>query len=122
MEEEFRVLTMWQPWASLLAYKFKINETRPKDTNFKGTYLIHAASKFAKFQRQICYKEPFFSALKRTGLMVDFKHEETGQIVWMPFLPRGQIIGAFQVDKCLKISVNSPFINAAFLEDGNITV
>lgn len=117
MNEDVRVLTMWQPWASLLAHKFKLNETRPKNTSFRGTYLIHAACRFDKFQKRICYEEPFFSALKSVGLMYDFKTKR-GEIIWYPFLPKGQIIGAFQVDKCIEVSINSPFINASFLYDG----
>lgn len=42
---EFRVLTLWQPWASFIALGLKQYETRSWDTNYRGKLLIHAASR-----------------------------------------------------------------------------
>ncbi len=40
-----RALTLWQPWASLVALGGKQWETRSWQTNYRGPLLIHAAGK-----------------------------------------------------------------------------
>lgn len=42
---EFRVLTLWQPWASLIALGLKQYETRSWDVNYRGKLAIHAAKR-----------------------------------------------------------------------------
>ncbi len=41
---EVRVLSMWDPWATLVVYGKKQMETRPKPTNWRGIYLIQATN------------------------------------------------------------------------------
>jgi len=45
-----KIITLWQPWASLIAYDLKRYETRSWPTTYRGPLLIHAA------------KRPFVSA------------------------------------------------------------
>ena len=45
-----KIITLWQPWASLIAYGLKRYETRSWPTTYRGPLLIHAA------------KRPFVSA------------------------------------------------------------
>lgn len=40
-----RALTLWQPWASLVATGHKRFETRSWGTHYRGTLLIHAAAR-----------------------------------------------------------------------------
>lgn len=40
-----KALTVWQPWAQLLAKGYKHIETRSWKTNYRGEILIHAAQK-----------------------------------------------------------------------------
>lgn len=40
-----KAITLWQPWASLLACGAKKYETRSWPTNYRGTIAIHAAKK-----------------------------------------------------------------------------
>lgn len=40
-----KAITLWQPWASLLACGAKIYETRSWDTKYRGPIAIHAAMK-----------------------------------------------------------------------------
>lgn len=42
---ELRVLTLWQPWASLMAWREKLNETRPKKWGYRGWVAIHASER-----------------------------------------------------------------------------
>ncbi len=42
---EVRVITLWQPWASLIALGLKQYETRRWGTNYRGKLAIHAAKR-----------------------------------------------------------------------------
>lgn len=62
-----KALTLYQPWATLVAVGAKRIETRSWSTNYRGPLAIHA-SKNKKFINRhngdyICYKEPFHSVL-----------------------------------------------------------
>jgi activating signal cointegrator 1 len=95
---EYKVLTLWQPWASLLVHGVKQIETRPKPTSWtveKGIYLIHAASKWSKEQIEICKQKPFHDAL--TYLEYEYLDKKLFN------LPLGQIIGAIEVTKSCNI-------------------
>jgi activating signal cointegrator 1 len=45
MREEIRMLSLWQPWASLVATGIKQVETRHWPTNYRGLIAIHAAKR-----------------------------------------------------------------------------
>lgn len=105
----YKVLSLWEPWASLLVTGEKKIETRPSATNWilekdiygntiKGTYLIHSAKKWTKEQRELCGKEPFKSTLE--------KYYSLWVISESPRRPHfnfGHIIGAVDVIKCMQI-------------------
>jgi len=104
--ENYKVLTLWNPWAILLAHGIKKNETRPSHTNWtteKGTYLIHSAQKWQKWQRDLCLTEPFKSELEKLGYMEEFIDLETGETHSIPILPRGYILGSFEVEACMNV-------------------
>lgn len=44
-DQELRVLSLWQPWASLMAWGEKRNETRSSKWNFAGWVAIHASAR-----------------------------------------------------------------------------
>lgn len=119
---EYKVLTLWQPWASLLVYGAKKIETRPKPTTWtaeKGTYLIHAASKWDYGFASMCLHHIFQSELVKIGLLEDKEYCDLREIK----LPLGQIIGAIEVTECQKIIYNNSddFVNTyAKLESGII--
>jgi len=85
------VLTLWQPWAILLAHPlgWKDIETRPKPVSYRGPVFIHAAAAFPKSARDLCETQPFKKALEAIG----FEH-------WSQ-LPLGSILGAFDVEDCV---------------------
>ncbi|HET8688045.1 MAG TPA: hypothetical protein VFM18_15530 [Methanosarcina sp.] len=41
----YKVLTLWQPYASLVSLQLKEYETRSWSTNYRGVLLIHAAKR-----------------------------------------------------------------------------
>jgi hypothetical protein len=106
MEKTIRTLTLYQPFASLLAYGIKQNETRPGPTSHtaeKGTYLIHAAKKWTKEQNVFCDK--ICDVLREFGFNNhDWKYHvngvggSLGRYNWN--LPLGEIIGSFEVKEC----------------------
>jgi hypothetical protein len=105
--KEFRVLTVWQPWASLLVHKIKKLETRPGPTSWtaeKGVYLIHAASKWSKEQFELCFEKPFSDYLMNIADEYGVEYNcGTGKIEKYIDLPLGQIIGSVEVVECGKI-------------------
>lgn len=123
---EYRVLTLWQPWSSLLVHGVKKIETRPAPTSWtqeKGTYLIHAASKWSKEQAEICIREPFKSALEKLGCLHHYDNEETGYKGYSFSFPMGAIIGAVEVANCSPIALTkggTPFLTDPLLYSGFI--
>lgn len=57
-------ITLWQPWASLIAFGQKKIETRSWKTPHRGPLLIHAAKRFTGEQRAFCSRKPIKSALR----------------------------------------------------------
>lgn len=60
-------LSLWQPWATLLARGDKRFETRGWSTRYRGLMLIHAARQWSLRMAKACYEEPFFSILSAGG-------------------------------------------------------
>ena len=58
-----KVLTLTQPWATLVATGHKLIETRSWYTKYRGQLAIHAAKGFPEWARGMCYGKPFQSAL-----------------------------------------------------------
>ncbi len=63
-------LSLWQPWASLIALGEKTLETRSWETSYRGPIAIHAAKKWGGDFRQTCViREPFRSVLIQHGVI-----------------------------------------------------
>lgn len=90
-----KVLSLTQPWASLVASGAKRIETRSWRTNYRGPLLIHASKAWPKEARQLCDEFPFFNALQTVGLSTPTHHN----------LPLGAIVaicslrGAWRVEE-----------------------
>jgi activating signal cointegrator 1 len=110
MNQEIKVLTLWQPWATLFAQGIKKIETRPQATSFRGTYLIHAAQKWTPEQVQMCAAEPFFSELKKMGVT---------NKPWNEMLPLGSIIGSVKVESCFELTSNNWIVDDSINEYKN---
>jgi activating signal cointegrator 1 len=88
IETKYKVLTLWQPWATLLVNGAKRIETRPTFTNWtndKGIYLIHAAQKWTPELDAISKRTPFKASLQ--GFPIT----------------KGAIIGSIEVIECTPI-------------------
>lgn len=58
-----KVISLLQPWASLVVLGHKKIETRSWNTKYRGELLVHA-SKSPKSWQGLWHQEPFFSLLK----------------------------------------------------------
>ena len=89
---ELRILTLWQPWASLMAWGEKTVETRPaRFPNYQGWVAIHAAQTIEGLNHCDIVHDSLFlrfltEALNRHG------HEPTR----MNRLPRGKILAVLR--------------------------
>ncbi len=64
-----KALTLWQPWATLVAVGAKRIETRSWGTSYRGWLAIHAARYWSKETRRLCGGEPFLSTLQPHWVM-----------------------------------------------------
>ncbi len=85
-----KALSLWQPWASLMAIGAKHNETRSWPLAYRGDLVIHAAKIKDGDSLSLCGQEPFVSALTRAGI---------NSFTELPF---GAIVGVVHVDDCVK--------------------
>ncbi len=88
-----KALTLWQPWASLVALGEKKIETRSWSTTYRGVLAIHAAKAFTGEHMELCSKQPFLTALKPA--LAQYR---------IPFhFPRGSIVAVCELSDCLAI-------------------
>ena len=68
---DIQCLTVWQPWASLLALGAKQYETRGWPTRYRGPVAIHASIQWRREDAILCLQEPFRFALEAAGVELD---------------------------------------------------
>ena len=64
-----RAISLWQPWATLVALAEKEYETRSWFTDYRGPLAIHAAKRFSVSERELFYRQPFLGAFQSHGLV-----------------------------------------------------
>lgn len=74
-----KALTIWQPWASLLACGAKRYETRPWATTYRGPIAIHAAKKDI-FEVLRTLPVPLVAEMKRR-IQAEWKDLPTGAVI-----------------------------------------
>jgi len=84
-----KVLSLTQPWASLVCLGAKKIETRSWHTNYRGGLLIHASKAYPKWAKECEEEEPFLSALRPGGVYCE------------PAAVCGQIIGQCRLVDCI---------------------
>lgn len=83
-----KVLSLTQPWASLVIIGAKSVETRSWSTSHRGPLLIHAGKRFPGWAKGVAGEEPFYSTLRPNGNYC------------YPELTCGHILGVVQVVDC----------------------
>ena len=95
--QESKVITLWQPFASLYAMKLKENETRgwPLSPKNFGEIYIHAAQKVVPFEDLF----PEMTAEEKK-ILKEWIYEKYGSY---ENLPRGQIIAKTNIFDCQEV-------------------
>jgi hypothetical protein len=94
---EFAVLTLTEPWATLVTLGEKAWETRGWPTAYRGLLLIHAAKSMPRYAQELCVTDPFESALAKHGIRLPIaRPEDLGGAAGQSMFPFhfGSIIGA----------------------------
>lgn len=99
-----KVITVRQPWATLLAAGKKRIETRSWKTNYRGELYIHAAMKGLLFGISEMPDGAWYRALILLGLKESFD-----------WFPTGAVIGKVNLVNCLRIDE----LTAALIKEQN---
>lgn len=96
-----KALSIWEPWAYLIAHGFKTIENRTWPTSFRGRIYIHAG------------KQEDIGAWRKLSRLPIWKYLSTDGIVvvesWRRSLPRGFILGEVDIEDCITRSDNPWF-------------
>lgn len=82
-----KAITIWQPWATLIAIGAKRYETRGWATDYRGPLAIHAASKKDVDCLALCRRDPFRSVLVAGGI------ERIGDLPFGAIVAVGSLMG-----------------------------
>jgi hypothetical protein len=97
-----KVISIMQPWATLVAMGEKRFETRSWRTKYRGKLAIHAS---LKIEKAVCRYEPFQSVLEKHGYT-----ERT--------LPSGVILAIGKLADCFQVIGNKG--DSAKLDEGQV--
>lgn len=93
-----KAITLWQPWASLIAHQLKQVETRSWSTEYRGLLAIHAGKRFNTYQKHLTLHDPRFrDPLKRAGALLGAK----------PPLPLGKVVAIVELTDVRQITWNN---------------
>lgn len=98
-----RVLSLWQPWASLCALGLKRFETRSWPTAYRGPLLIHAA------------KRPSLEGEFRSACF-NLPQEDQARVWQHASQHRGAIVAIGEVTDCLQMVESPPKVGQIHLE------
>ena len=84
-----KAITIWQPWASLVAIGAKKYETRSWATSYRGPIAIHAAKKAPTYTAATGFINRILDALKMPNI---------------DYLPRGAVVATAELVECWEIS------------------
>lgn len=87
-----KALSLWQPWATLVALKEKQIETRSWATDYRGILAIHATSRSPAIPRELLTYQPFIDAM----LSGNYRDEKD--------LPCGAIVAICWLADCVPIT------------------
>lgn len=111
-----KVLTLTQPYATLISLGAKTIETRSWATSYRGPLAIHAAAGYgkggAKAHKALCGTEPFCSVLNAAcEAHYDALDKSRGVLRAMaesPFMPMGAIVATCELLGCELIGYDWP--------------
>lgn len=93
-----KAISLYQPWASLVAIGAKRIETRSWGTKYRGPLAIHAAKAIPDWAEELCEtSETFNKALVDAGIKYD------GNTPLSRLVPVGAVIATCNLINCVKI-------------------
>jgi hypothetical protein len=96
-----KAISLWQPWASLIATGAKTFETRGWPTTYRGPLAIHAARRDTTDIRALMHNWQFQGGLAPLmGKPVDYETKEWYGVTW-EMLPKGAILCIVNVLDCI---------------------
>lgn len=113
---KMKCISLWNPWAFLMAIDAKRNETRSWGTGYRGPLAIHAAKKWNRELHKICRQEPFMSTLsrERPNRGGAFYFDDMLKMI----LPFGSIVAVVDLYDCQEIRFhNRPHGNELYFGD-----
>lgn len=91
-----KAITLFNPWAELVALKEKKNETRDWATKYRGPIAIHAAKSTSAWHMGFSMTEPFFTALAPIHRLSSKGHTA------LEFFP-GCVLAIAELVDCVKV-------------------
>lgn len=92
-----KCISLWQPWATLLAHGKKRVETRSWATRHRGPVLIHASKKWNQQLADLCRQPPFRSTIAEIGRAFEFEF--------------GALLGIANIHDCRQAAEWSPQVS-----------
>lgn len=100
-----KALTLWQPWAALIAIGAKGIETRSWGTNYRGPLAIHAARNVPIEGRMALLMSDFAAALVEAGVWDRrLLNRRPDPSLWSGPLSRGCIVAVAQLVDCVRMT------------------
>lgn len=87
------VLSLTQPWATLVAIGAKRWETRSRRSHYRGPVAIHSSKEFPEYAQDACIRNPFAKTIGRL-------RDKLGAPSFMDVLPCGQILAVASQVRC----------------------
>lgn len=92
-----KALSLWQPWATLVAIGAKRIETRSWGTRYRGPLAIHAAQRWSADQEATTNERPIRMAL--SAWLIEARRESWGKL-----LPRGKLVAVCNLVDCIQVT------------------
>lgn len=102
-----KALSLWQPWASLLAAGVKRYETRSWSTMHRGILAVHAAKHWNAEMEELARSSPF-SELIYNRLGLDYRD-------FRRLAPFGAVVGVVRLRACVRTDAIDETLSAAGL-------
>lgn len=95
-----RCISLWQPWATLIAIGAKKIETRSWSTSYRGPLAIHAAKTHNQQMIDCMISEPFSTAIHDHGLKCELRPVEGYHVAQIPL---GCVVATCELFGCERI-------------------
>lgn len=99
-------LSLWQPWASLMAVGAKRIETRSWSTDYRGLVAIHAAKRFQEMERLLVNNIHFYNALWPEYDLGTIDSDRPRPDLVIKALPLGCFVAVGKLRHCLSTNAN----------------